>query len=93
MNIPKKDHNDSWSNRLKLADGDVTKEMILDLVNSHGKAGSAGEYNDLEVNDIVAEKGEGLVMLLYGKKRDFITLSIATYAGTGPPRSRQDLHS
>ena len=34
--IPKKD-NDSWSTRLKLADGDKTKEMILDLVEGQRK--------------------------------------------------------
>ncbi|KAL9105307.1 MAG: hypothetical protein Q9227_009502 [Pyrenula ochraceoflavens] len=64
--IPSEDHGGSWSNRLKLADGDVTKKMILDLVNSHGKKKSTDGGYPLEVDDIVAEKGKGLVILLYG---------------------------
>lgn len=63
--IPNKDPNDSWSNRLKLADGDKTKKMILDLVEGHGTSDPARD-DGLEVDDIIIRKGKGLVMLLYG---------------------------
>lgn len=64
--IPKKDPNDSWSTRLKLADGEETKKLILDLVSSHGNGESSMGRQGLEVNDIVPNKGKGLVILLYG---------------------------
>ena len=64
--IPKKDPNDSWSTRLQLADGGKTKNMILNLVLGHGTS-TQDQANPLEVDDIVAKKGKGLVMLLYGK--------------------------
>ncbi|EXJ82358.1 hypothetical protein A1O3_06171 [Capronia epimyces CBS 606.96] len=64
-NIPEKDPEDAWSTRLKLADGGKTKKMILELVEGHGKAGSS-EIDRLEVDDIIAKKGKGLVNLLYG---------------------------
>lgn len=66
QSIPKADPNNSWSSRLKLADGEETKNMILDLVKGHGTAGPTPGKDDLEVDDIVAEKGKGLVILLYG---------------------------
>lgn len=72
--IPKNDPNNSWSKRLKLADGEVTKDMILNLVNGHGRAKSAGGDHVLEVDDIVANKGKGLVILLYGKAHDLIQM-------------------
>lgn len=58
--IPAEDPHDSWS-KLKLADGEETKKMILQLVKGHGTSDK-----DLEVNDIIAKKGKGLVILLYG---------------------------
>lgn len=64
--IPMKDPNDSWSKRLKLADGDETKKLILDLVSTHGSGESSLGKHGLEVNDIVPNKGKGLVILLYG---------------------------
>jgi hypothetical protein len=67
--IPKEDSKNSWSSRLKLADGEATKQMILELVNGHGTSESAGE-DGLEVDDIVARKGKGLVILLYGLMRN-----------------------
>ena len=63
--IPKKDPKDSWSTRLVLADGEKTKTMILNLVKGHGTNGLP-QKDGLEVNDIVARKGKGLVILLYG---------------------------
>lgn len=64
--IPENDDKNSWSTRLQLADENKTKEMILGLVKGHGSNNSA-EENRLEVDDIVAKKGKGLVILLYGK--------------------------
>ena len=55
----------SWD-RVKLADGDETKDMILSLVNGHGTSNSTDE-SGLVVDDIVAKKGKGLVILLYGE--------------------------
>ncbi|KAL9004062.1 MAG: hypothetical protein Q9188_003097 [Gyalolechia gomerana] len=60
--IPEEDPKNAWVDRLKLADGDETKNMILNLVRGHGSSGSSR----LEVDDIIARKGKGLVMLLYG---------------------------
>lgn len=64
--IPKVDLNHSWD-RVKLADGEETKQMILNLVNGHGAPNSRDEESGLEVDDIVAKKGKGLVILLYGE--------------------------
>ena len=63
--IPEKDPNDSWSTRLKLADGEKTKNMILELVKGHGTSDPTRD-DGLEVDDIIAKKGKGLVILLYG---------------------------
>jgi hypothetical protein len=64
--LPTKNPDDAWSTRLRLADGDRTKDMIRDLVLGHGKLDSPDDSR-LEVDDIVAKKGKGLVILLYGK--------------------------
>ena len=53
--------------RVKLADGENTKKMILNLVNSHTAVDSQDDSNGLTVDDIVAKKGKGLVILLYGE--------------------------
>jgi len=63
--IPLRDPDDTWSKRLKLADGEKTKNMILELVTGHGTSAD-GEHDDLQVDDIIARKGKGLVILLYG---------------------------
>ncbi len=65
QSIPEKDPNDSWSTRLKLADGEKTKNMILDLVKGHGTSDPPRD-DGLEVDDIISKKGKGLVILLYG---------------------------
>ena len=65
QSIPRKDLHDSWSTRLKLADGEKTKKMILELVKGHGPS-DAQEHDGLEVDDIISKKGKGLVILLYG---------------------------
>ena len=57
--------NDSWTNRLKLPDGNKTKDMILNLVKGHG-TGDSKEDNPLQIDDIIVNKGKGLVILLYG---------------------------
>lgn len=72
-NIPKVDSNDSWSNRLKLADGEDTKTMLLNLVKGHGTTQSASGKHGLEIDDIVVNKGKGLVILLYGLTSYFRT--------------------
>ena len=59
------DPDDSWASRLKFADEGETKRMIYDLVKGHGKT-EVEEGNSLQVNDIVRDKGKGLVILLYG---------------------------
>ena len=64
--IPKEDPSNSWSERIKLPDGEETKTMLLNLVNGHGKTDSVSGKDILEVDDIVANKGKGLVILLYG---------------------------
>ena len=66
QDIPKEDQGQSWD-RVKLADGEETKEMILNLVNGHRTADSKDDDSGLEVDDIVAKKGKGLVILLYGE--------------------------
>lgn len=66
--IPKKEASSSWEDRLKLADGSQTKKIIYDLVATHGMENEKGETSVLKVDDIVADKGKGLVMLLYGKR-------------------------
>jgi len=65
--IPKDDRSNSWASRLKLADGNDTKDMILNLVSGHGNIDPEAGDGGLEVDDIVAKKGKGLVILLYGK--------------------------
>ncbi|PKY01736.1 P-loop containing nucleoside triphosphate hydrolase protein, partial [Aspergillus campestris IBT 28561] len=69
QDIPDKgDPDDAWNSRLRLADGDRTKNMLLDLVSSHISSSKTGEASErgLEVDDIIPGKGKGLVILLYG---------------------------
>jgi hypothetical protein len=67
---------DAFANKLQLAGergGKQTKDLLMALVKNHGirevKRGSTG----YQLNDIVEEKGKGLVILLYGL---FISLSL-----------------
>ena len=64
--IAEADPNDSWAKRLQLADGNATKDMIGNLVKSHKPSDETRDQDALEVDDIVANKGKGLVILLYG---------------------------
>ena len=64
--IAKEGDERSWD-RVKLADGVKTKKLILDLVNGHGTSSSRDDDSGLVVDDIVAKKGKGLVILLYGE--------------------------
>ena len=83
--IPHENPDNSWG-RIKLADGEETKEMILDLVNGHGTSASKDDDNGLTVDDIVAKKGKGLVILLYGEIPHLSLVGkTADYRGTGPP--------
>ena len=56
------DSGDSWTSRLILPDGVNTKRLVLNLVQGHG----THQEDGLEVDDIVVNKGKGLVILLYG---------------------------
>ena len=67
--IPKQNLGHSWD-RVKLADGEETKKMILNLVNGHGTRNSKDDDDGLVVDDIVAKKGKGLVILLYVRSRN-----------------------
>ncbi|CCC08317.1 hypothetical protein SMACR_01865 [Sordaria macrospora] len=69
--IPRSDDNNSWNKRLQLADDKKdgkTKSLLFDLVRSHISSSAEDRNQDrsLEVNDIVAGKGKGLIILLYG---------------------------
>ncbi|KAI9370165.1 P-loop containing nucleoside triphosphate hydrolase protein [Aspergillus egyptiacus] len=55
----------SWESRLQLAD-ENNKKLIYDLIRSHISSTANGEPDDLQLNDIIPEKGKGLVILLYG---------------------------
>lgn len=66
--IPEAGPRDSWTTRLQLADGDVTKNMIENLVKSHKLSKLTRDKDTLEVNDIVDKKGKGLIILLYSTK-------------------------
>ncbi|KAJ8071027.1 hypothetical protein OCU04_001375 [Sclerotinia nivalis] len=82
-NIPENDFQNSWSERLVLKDGQLTKNIILKLVSSHGTKLDGDKSQALEVDDIVANKGKGLVILLYGppgvgKTTTAETVAIAT---------------
>lgn len=70
--IRKDGSDEAWKTRLRLADEDEkrqnsssTKDMLLKLVESHSSSES-NEKSPLEVDDIIARKGKGLVILLYG---------------------------
>ncbi|KAL7789035.1 P-loop containing nucleoside triphosphate hydrolase protein [Trichoderma ceciliae] len=85
--IPSNDSENAWKTRLQLADGDKTKDLLLDLVRSHvsSATGQTAESRDmaLEVDDIIPGKGKGLVILLYGppgvgKTSTAETISLAT---------------
>ena len=72
--IPPSDNDNSWNTRLQLADDkkkNGTKNLLFDLVRSHISSSTDDDNEDggLEVNDIVPEKGKGLIILLYGISR------------------------
>ncbi|KAF1354036.1 P-loop containing nucleoside triphosphate hydrolase protein [Delphinella strobiligena] len=57
-------HQDTWDNKLQLAgegSGSNTKNLLMNLVKSHGDP-----LVQNKLQDIVAEKGRGLVILLHG---------------------------
>lgn len=67
--IPANTSENPWNSRLMLND-DSTKEMLLNLVQSHISStqdtGDEPREMGLEVDDIIPGKGKGLVILLYG---------------------------
>lgn len=80
VSLPEKD--DAFWSKLRLAGGDgglETKKMLHGLVKNHGisEVGNSGK-SGYEVEDIVAEKGKGLVILLYGtcKAREMLNTGI-----------------
>ncbi|KAM3072469.1 hypothetical protein ACMFMG_009269 [Clarireedia jacksonii] len=82
--ISKDAFSNSWSERLQLADGNVTKDIILNLVSSHGTGGEGDQEQKLDVDDIVANKGKGLVILLYGPPGVGKTTTAETVALAAP---------
>jgi SpoVK/Ycf46/Vps4 family AAA+-type ATPase len=72
--IPKAEQNEGWTERLKLSN-ENTKKLLYSLVTSHISANNKikDDYEKLEVDDIVPGKGKGLVILLYGKRKQVLT--------------------
>ena len=54
-----------WTKKLRLGDNNATKDLILNLVKGHS-VDNTTDKEPLEVDDIIKNKGKGLVMLLYG---------------------------
>ncbi|EXJ83924.1 hypothetical protein A1O1_07553 [Capronia coronata CBS 617.96] len=66
IGLPEGGDDDAFWEKLKLAgeDGGMeTKKLLHGLVKNHGISETGGGY---QLNDIVPEKGKGLVILLYG---------------------------
>ncbi|KAI1500934.1 AAA family ATPase [Biscogniauxia marginata] len=60
---------DAFMNKLKLAgeeNGKKTKELLMALVKNHGISEDSNWDRGYQLKDIVADKGQGLVILLYG---------------------------
>jgi len=68
--VPIGDSGNAWHSRLRLADGESTKDLLFALVRSHisstPKKSEETRKVGLEVDDIIPGKGKGLVILLYG---------------------------
>jgi hypothetical protein len=64
VSIPPTDKQNAF-NKIHLNDGDTTKELIYGLVKNHG-LGDPQSSEGYQITDIVPEKGQGLVILLYG---------------------------
>jgi len=58
-----------YLNKLKLAGADSgleIKELLMNLVKYHGGSGGTEGKSKFQMDDIIANKGKGLVILLYG---------------------------
>lgn len=56
----------AWTSRLQLAD-EETKDFLLDLVYSPVSSSDQRPRYGLEIDDIISQKGKGLIVFLYGK--------------------------
>ncbi|KAL1306189.1 hypothetical protein AAFC00_004291 [Neodothiora populina] len=80
--VDSEDYKDTWNNKLHLADNDGTthtthtKDLLLNLVRSHGHPAVRDK-----IQDIVEDKGRGLVILLYGPPGVGKTTTAETVAG------------
>lgn len=73
--------------RLQLADRDKTKNMLLEVVQGHSRI----TQNGLHVDDIVAKKGKGLVILLYGQLPPVSTCTLLKLIFNRSSWCRQDI--
>ena len=82
-----KGRKDAFENRLKLhgeEDGKTTKQTLMGLIENHGIGEASRGNAGYQLNDLVAEKGKGLVILLYGPPgvgKTSTAQTIATAAG------------
>jgi len=67
--IPMEDNINAWTSKLQLAGekgGANIKKLLMSLVKNHGSAEPTSGKDHYQMNDIVVNKGKGLVILLYG---------------------------
>lgn len=75
--IPLETNDSAWSSRLQLSD-DKIKPLLHGLVRSHVSNSKKSSTSPLQVDDIVPQKGKGLVILLYGTSQQMV-FSIEIY--------------
>ncbi|KAF4624368.1 hypothetical protein G7Y89_g13805 [Cudoniella acicularis] len=74
INVVNKNSDDNkppkwYLDKLKLSgpdSGEETKTLLMNLVRNHGGSGGSEGKNEVQMDDIIANKGKGLVILLYG---------------------------
>ena len=85
--LSEKGRGDAFWKRLKLQgdnNGQGTKTTLMGLIKNHGIGEASSGRAGYQLNDIVAEKGKGLVILLYGPPgvgKTSTAQTIATAAG------------